>query len=68
MLHLIPGFFPSVWHTILDDGEHLDIPTVMDWALLTSAFTAEYLELEGYFDLKSHPVRDYDDLLKKSEL
>ncbi|EXJ81325.1 hypothetical protein A1O3_07615 [Capronia epimyces CBS 606.96] len=49
VLHLIPARFPSVWHTMNDDGEHLDIPTVQDWALLTTVFAAEYLELEGFF-------------------
>ena len=48
-LHLIPSRFPSVWHTILDDGEHLDPLTVQDWALLTSVFVAEWMELEGFF-------------------
>ncbi|RMD44294.1 hypothetical protein DV735_g886, partial [Chaetothyriales sp. CBS 134920] len=49
-LHLIPGRFPSVWHTINDDGQHLDGDVVLDWALLTSAFAAEYLELGSFFD------------------
>ena len=48
-LHLIPSRFPSVWHTMLDDGEHLNLETVQDWALLTSVFVAEWLELEGHF-------------------
>ena len=50
VLHLIPLGFPSVWHKIEDDGEHLDMPTVEDWALLTTAFAAEWMELEGFFD------------------
>ncbi|KAI9873366.1 MAG: hypothetical protein M1823_007937 [Watsoniomyces obsoletus] len=50
VLHLIPGRFPTVWHTMDDDGEHLDIPTVEDWALLTAAFAAEYMDLDGFFD------------------
>ncbi|KAL1983412.1 hypothetical protein VTN96DRAFT_10394 [Rasamsonia emersonii] len=41
--------FPAVWHTINDDGEHLDIDTVEDWSLLVTAFAAEWMELEGYF-------------------
>lgn len=49
-LHLIPSIFPSQWHRTGDNAEYLDINTVEDWALLTSAFAAEYLELEGYFD------------------
>ena len=50
VLHLIPLRFPAVWHRIEDDGEHLDIPTVEDWATLTAAFAAEWLELDGFFD------------------
>lgn len=69
VLHLIPSRFPSVWHHIQDDGEHLDIPTVEDWALLTSAFAAEYLELEGYFQQsKDSKVKRHDPLTSKTEL
>lgn len=50
VLHLIPSPFPSVWHTIDDNGENLDMDTVNDWATLTSAFAAEWLELEGFLD------------------
>jgi hypothetical protein len=50
ILHIIPSPFPRVWHRIDDDGEHLDIDTVEDWALLTTAFAAEWLELDGFFD------------------
>lgn len=49
ILHLIPNPFPSVWHTIQDDGEHLDIDTTEDWALLTAAFAGEWMDLEGHF-------------------
>ncbi|KAK5090515.1 hypothetical protein LTS08_002580 [Lithohypha guttulata] len=49
-LHLIPSRFPSQWHRIGDNAEYLDIPTVEDWSLLTAAFAAEYLELEGSFE------------------
>lgn len=48
-LHLIPQRFPSQWHKLGDNAEYLDIPTVEDWTLLTAAFAAEYLELEGHF-------------------
>jgi glutaminyl-peptide cyclotransferase len=51
VLHLIPFPFPSVWHRMEDDGEHLDAPSVEDWALLTTAFAAEWLDLEGFLDL-----------------
>ena len=48
VLHLIPTPFPNVWHKIEDDGEHLDLPTVADWSRLVTAFTAEWMELEGF--------------------
>ncbi|RMZ77093.1 hypothetical protein DV737_g4559, partial [Chaetothyriales sp. CBS 132003] len=67
-LHLIPSRFPSVWHTINDDGEHLDGDVVLDWALLTTAFAAEYLELGGFFS-RPHTPRDLDEATgKKTEL
>jgi len=50
VLHVIPSPFPRVWHEIEDDGEHLDMDTVEDWAKLVTAFAAEWLELEGFFD------------------
>lgn len=53
VLHMIPSPFPSVWHTADDDAEHLDGPTVEDWATLITAFTAEWMELEGFFDMKT---------------
>lgn len=52
VLHIIPVPFPHVWHTMDDDGEHLDMDTVNDWATLTTAFAAEWLELEGFLDTK----------------
>jgi glutaminyl-peptide cyclotransferase len=50
ILHLIPSPFPRVWHTLDDDGEHLDMPTVEDWTKLVTAFAAEWLDLDGFFD------------------
>ncbi|EMC94721.1 hypothetical protein BAUCODRAFT_44395, partial [Baudoinia panamericana UAMH 10762] len=47
VLHIIPTPFPWVWHRMEDDGEHLDIPTVLDWAMITTAFAAEWMDLEG---------------------
>jgi hypothetical protein len=49
VLHLIPTPFPRVWHTMADDGEHLDMPTVEDWAKMITAFVGEWMDLEGYF-------------------
>ena len=48
VLHIIPSPFPPVWHMIEDDGAHLDMDTVEDWAILTTAFAAEWLDLEGF--------------------
>lgn len=50
VLHIIPTPFPRVWHEMDDDGEHLDLDSVEDWALLTTAFAAEWMELDGFFD------------------
>ncbi|KAM0524157.1 hypothetical protein ACHAPE_001415 [Trichoderma viride] len=49
ILHLIPTPFPDVWHTMQDDGEHLDMPSVNDWTKLVLAFTAEWMDLSGHF-------------------
>ena len=68
-LHLIPSRFPSVWHTVSDDGANLDMNTVLDWALLTSAFAAEYMELDGYFETtKRLEQRTLEDIISKTEL
>jgi glutaminyl-peptide cyclotransferase len=66
ILHVIPARFPSVWHTMADDGEHLDIPTVKDWAKLVTAFAAEWLELDGY--LPSAKKRDTLSEIDRTEL
>ena len=74
VLHLIPIQFPAVWHRIEDDGEHLDGPTVEDWAMLTTAFAAEWLELEGFFDtpntLRKGEIekKSKQDVISKTEL
>ncbi|EED20409.1 glutaminyl cyclase, putative [Talaromyces stipitatus ATCC 10500] len=69
VLHIIdtPGRanFPTVWHTIHDDGEHLDLPTVEDWSMLITAFAAEWMELEGYFDAQDAAEKMY---IRKTEL
>lgn len=50
VLHMIPAPFPmDVWHHIEDDGEHLDMPTVEDWAKMVTAFVGEWMDLEGHF-------------------
>ncbi|KAG6004616.1 hypothetical protein E4U21_000892 [Claviceps maximensis] len=48
ILHLIPSPFPGVWHKMTDDGDHLDLPTVRDWARIVTAFAAEWLDLGDY--------------------
>ena len=68
VLHLIPARFPSVWHTINDDGAHLDIPTVEDWALLTTAFAAEYMDLDGHFTTQSQKAKRQEEVFSKTEL
>ncbi|KAG4436737.1 hypothetical protein IFR05_007791 [Cadophora sp. M221] len=49
VLHIIPTPFPSVWHTMADDAEHLDMPTVEDWTRMVTAFVGEWMDLEGHF-------------------
>ncbi|KAL2074275.1 hypothetical protein VTL71DRAFT_8053 [Oculimacula yallundae] len=49
VLHIIPTPFPSVWHTMADDAEHLDMPTVEDWTRIVTAFVGEWMDLEGFF-------------------
>lgn len=48
VLHVIPLPFPEVWHTMDDDGGHLDTPTVGDWAKIVSLFVAEWMDVEGF--------------------
>lgn len=48
VLHIIPSPFPRVWHTMDDDGAHLDLDTVTDWAAILTGFVAEWMEVEGY--------------------
>lgn len=70
ILHLIDFHphkgFPPVWHTIDDDAEHLDMDTVEDWSVLVTAFAAEWMELEGYFDF-SDSVRSHQNEELESE-
>ena len=59
VLHIIPSPFPPVWHTSEDDGEHLDMDVTEDWAVLLTAFAAEWMDLEGYMDSKAQQERDF---------
>ncbi|KAI2469660.1 peptidase family M28-domain-containing protein [Annulohypoxylon bovei var. microspora] len=45
VLHIIASPFPQVWHTMDDDGAHLDMPTVRDWAKIVTAFALEWLDM-----------------------
>lgn len=58
ILHIIPLPFPAVWHTANDDGEHLDTDTTDDWAVIVTAFVAEWMDLEGHFDVPNAAKRD----------
>jgi glutaminyl-peptide cyclotransferase len=45
VLHLLPSSLTPVWHTIDDDGNHLEMPTVRDWAKIMAAFALEWLDM-----------------------
>ncbi|KAI1636512.1 glutaminyl-peptide cyclotransferase [Biscogniauxia mediterranea] len=55
VLHIIPSPFPPVWHTMRDDGDHLDRDTVDDWARIIAGFAAEWMELDGFIAEGSSP-------------
>ncbi|KAF1953614.1 hypothetical protein CC80DRAFT_494510 [Byssothecium circinans] len=44
-LHVIPHPFPGVWHTLRDDGEHLDMRVVRDWCRIVAGFALEWLDM-----------------------
>jgi len=49
VLHLIPSPFPThLWHTMDDDGEHLDLPTCRDWSKIVTAFAIEWMECSEF--------------------
>jgi glutaminyl-peptide cyclotransferase len=68
VLHIIPTPFPPVWHTMDDDGAHLDIPTVRDWARIMTAFVAEWMDLEGVLPPLIGDRTDKKHGFEKSEL
>ncbi|PFH58586.1 hypothetical protein XA68_13488 [Ophiocordyceps unilateralis] len=45
ILHVIPSPFPAVWHTMDDDGKHLDMATVRDWAKIVTAFVKQWMAI-----------------------
>ena len=62
VLHIIPTPFPRAWHELEDDGEHLDMDTVVDWTKLMTAFMAEWLDLEGFIDTKPAKIKPRTEL------
>lgn len=50
VLHVIPKEFPDVWHTLEDDGAHLDMASVRDWARVVAAFALEWLDMMEVWD------------------
>ena len=56
VLHVIPSPFPAVWHTMDDDGAHLDLPTTRDWAKIMAAFVAEWMDLDGFLPELEAPI------------
>ncbi|KAI0126559.1 peptidase family M28 [Xylariales sp. AK1849] len=61
ILHVIPTPFPPTWHTMYDDGEHLDIGTVDDWAKIVIAFAAEWMELDEFMSSPKQALRKEED-------
>ncbi|KAK9765084.1 hypothetical protein K7432_006870 [Basidiobolus ranarum] len=45
IVHLIPAYFPDVWHQVTDNADAVDHDTVVDMSLIMRAFVAEYLQL-----------------------
>jgi len=45
ILHLIATPFPSVWHTIEDNGDNLDYPSILYVQKLVKLFVLQYLNL-----------------------
>ncbi|KAF4124913.1 Peptidase family M28 [Geosmithia morbida] len=67
ILHLIPSPFPyGLWHTMDDDGEHLDLPTCRDWAKIVTAFTVEWFELGEYMPATGKMARAAPDVSHSS--
>lgn len=44
-LHLLPSPLPPTRHTMDDNGENLDLPTVRDWAKIVTGFALEWLDM-----------------------
>ncbi|TDZ20268.1 Glutaminyl-peptide cyclotransferase-like protein [Colletotrichum orbiculare MAFF 240422] len=68
ILHIIPTPFPDVWHQITDDGDHLDLPTVRDWARIITVFAAEWMEVDAYLPKKTEAEMIHDPTDSRTEL
>ena len=44
-LHILPSPLPANEHTMNDNGDHLDQPTVRDWAKIVTGFAFEWLDM-----------------------
>ncbi|KAI8265385.1 hypothetical protein K4K58_011316 [Colletotrichum sp. SAR11_239] len=62
ILHIIPTPFPDVWHKITDDGDHLDLPTVRDWARIITVFAAEWMEVDEFLPKIAESETAHDEL------
>ncbi|KAH7973159.1 hypothetical protein HPB52_022165 [Rhipicephalus sanguineus] len=45
IVHVIPSPFPDVWHTLEDNEDNLDYPTINNLNKIFKAFLTEYLRL-----------------------
>jgi len=68
ILHMIPTPFPKLWHTMDDDGEHLDPAVVDDWAKIFAVFAAEWMEIDDYMNTGSSSQTSQRDNIEHSEL
>ncbi|KAL5615376.1 hypothetical protein BROUX41_005424 [Berkeleyomyces rouxiae] len=67
ILHIIPDRFPSVWHKLEDDGEHLDMAVCHDWAKIVTAFAIEWMELEDYMAPKDQTEFEKSSKVRRDE-
>lgn len=68
VLHIIPTPFPPTWHTMNDDGDHLDAATVDDWAKIVTAFAAEWLDLDGFLGARAARENASEPVRRRTEL
>ncbi|KAI3340799.1 glutaminyl-peptide cyclotransferase [Ustulina deusta] len=68
ILHIIPTPFPPTWHTMDDDGDHLDPASIGDWAKIVTAFAAEWLELDEFMGPVTHNKDERQEIRRRSEL